>query len=483
MHPTLTSIQNLSGTIRPADLLDIAIVALVAHVVLRWAQRAKSRFVFVGLAALVGTYFVARSLELRLTLLLFQLVVTVAVVAVVVIFQEDLRRAFERLGQRSLRERAPRSRAHLTDVLSSAVGTLAARRYGALIVVDGADPLGRHLTGGVRLDGAPSEPLLLSIFDPSSAGHDGAVIIDGERVTLFGVHLPLSHNVPGGRKLGTRHAAALGLSERTDALVLVVSEERGVISVVEDGVIDEMPDTSALRERLDAFFARHQPARDRPLVRRVLTEGLGLKLAALALAAGGWLVVHGLEREQMVRTFNVPVALGDIPAGWMVTDHQPAQARITVTGSPRSFKELDAAALVASLSVGPLEAGRQQRALTPRLVEVPRPLRVIGIEPSWIRFTAFETQTVVAEVAPVTEGALPHGRSLVSLRAEPKTVKLSVRKGADDRTPTVPTVPIDLTTIEGPTRREVGLDPPAGTWLAEGQANQVTVFVDVGNGS
>jgi diadenylate cyclase len=479
MNTTLASIRDLAGAIRLVDLIDVAIVAVVAHVVLRWAKRANSRFIFAGLASLVGTYFVAKALELRLTLLLFQLVVTVAVVAVVVIFQEDLRRAFERLGQRSLRDHAPRGREHLTDVVSSAAGTLAARRIGALIVLNGREPLGRHLSGGVRLDGEPSEPLLLSIFDPSSAGHDGAVIIDGELITLFGSHLPLSHEVPGGRKLGTRHAAALGLSERSDALVVVVSEERGVISAVEEGAIEEMPDTSALRERLDRFFARHRPAIQSPLARRLFVEGLGLKLAALVLAAGGWLVVYGLEREQMVRNFTVPVALSDLPRGWMVADHQPNQARITVTGSARAFKQLDPSSLVASLSVGPLETGRQQRALTPRLVEVPRPLRVISIEPGWVRFSAFETETVVAAVEPVTEGALRGGLSLAGLRAEPKTVKLALRKGGADTIPTVRTVPIDLSTIERPTRLEVALDPPAGSWLADDQAQEVTVFVEI----
>ena len=107
-----------------------------------------------------------------------------------------------------------------------------------MIVLQGNDPLERHINGGTNLDGIVSEPLLESLFDPHSIGHDGAVIIDGNRVTKFGCHLPLSMNTSKYENIGLRHTAALGLAERSDAICIVVSEERGTISLAYHGKSD-----------------------------------------------------------------------------------------------------------------------------------------------------------------------------------------------------------------------------------------------------
>jgi len=144
------------------------------------------------------------------------------------------------------------------------------------------------------LHGQISEALIESIFDWHSLGHDGAVIVEGGLVTRFGCHLPLSNDFSQMPDMGTRHAAALGLSERTDALCLIVSEEKGTISLAEDGELVNVPDLKALQERIEGFYhGRQSEMADRPL-HHFFTHNVGEKAAALAVSLLMWLFFVGL---------------------------------------------------------------------------------------------------------------------------------------------------------------------------------------------
>src|SRR5262249_3136950 len=152
----------------------------------------------------------------------------------------------------SLRRGGPqRAVPDVIDILTTSVAKLVLDKTGALIVLHGRDPLHRHVDGGWDLDGALSQPLLDSIFDPHSLGHDGAVLVQRGRLARFGCHLPLSKQLSD---LGTRHAAALGVTERTDALCIVVSEQRGTITVSRNGELETLPDSRVLQQRLEAFY-------------------------------------------------------------------------------------------------------------------------------------------------------------------------------------------------------------------------------------
>lgn len=184
-------------------------------------------------------------------------------IVIVIIFQEELRYFFEQVASWSLnREIFGVKKKVLADedieTLSRAVKDFAREGIGALIVVQGKDIIVRHLEGGHDLNGELSGPLLESIFDPHSCGHDGAVVIAGKTVTKFACHLPLSKNFDKLKKHGTRHAAALGLSELTDALCLVVSEEYGTISVVRKGNIQLLEDPGTTPGYIGEVFSRNR---------------------------------------------------------------------------------------------------------------------------------------------------------------------------------------------------------------------------------
>jgi uncharacterized protein (TIGR00159 family) len=297
--------EALLRSFRLADAIDIALVTVFIYTALTWFKETTSRYALVGVGVLTVVYFLARALNMYMTIFLFQAVFAVVLVALVVVFQEDLRRAFERLAAfGTVRDRLRPATAFTSiDALVETAADLAEKRVGALIVLQGREPLDRHVVGGIPIDARLSRPLLDSIFDPHSMGHDGAVIVERERVRLFAAHLPLSKNQRELGTRGTRHSAALGISECSDALCIVVSEERGQVSVAERGKLTTLTASAELKNRLVQFCERHYPASNSTFWTRLVRENVPLKVSALVIACLAWyLIVY--ESDSIERTLS-----------------------------------------------------------------------------------------------------------------------------------------------------------------------------------
>ncbi len=209
-----------------------------------------------GLLAVWGVYFGAQRLEFLSTYTILHALLSQILLIIVVIFQSDIRRALTQVGTGaffSARERQEQRQA-LAEVSRAAV-TLAARRIGALIVLQREIGLNDFIEVGTALDAAVNRDLIVSVFIPSSPVHDGALIIQDGRITAAGCFLPLTANPLVNRALGTRHRAAIGLTEETDAVVVVVSAEQGAISIVHQGRLTPGLDASTLRPSLERLFA------------------------------------------------------------------------------------------------------------------------------------------------------------------------------------------------------------------------------------
>lgn len=366
------------------DLADLAVVAALCWVGLRFLQQTRARPALLGLLGLAAIYLLARQLGMTLTAEILRGFFAVSVLVLVVVFQEDVRRFFDRIGTWRLGRRDDAVPASET-VLARSLARLASTRTGALVVIPGREPLERHLEGGIDLRGRMSEPLLLSLFDASSPGHDGAVVLRGDRVERFAVHLPLStdHRQLGG--VGTRHAAALGLAERSDALCLVVSEERGTVSAAWEGRLRRLARPEDAAAEIRAFAGRTGGAAASGAKRPALREWRDAALA-VGLAILLWvLLVPGGDRIQV--EYSVPVVVDKLPEGYRLESVDPPEVRVVLMGPRRVVYLTGPAAIEVHVDALLAQLGRRTFRIDAEAVQHPDELNVVDVEPTSVKLS------------------------------------------------------------------------------------------------
>jgi diadenylate cyclase len=231
------------------DLIEILIVAYIFYRILVVIQRTRAMQIVLGVVLLAFTYGLARLLDLILVRALLETAFQYGAIAALVVFQPELRAALARLGQaRMLRMFARLEGTRVAEEIVEAAERLARARHGAIIAIEQETGLGEYADTGSPVDAPVSAEMLVTIFTPYSPLHDGAVLISGDRIRTAGAILPLTQSPVVDRSLGTRHRAALGLSEETDAIVIVVSEETAQVAVARGGELERGVTPERLRQ-------------------------------------------------------------------------------------------------------------------------------------------------------------------------------------------------------------------------------------------
>ena len=258
-------------------LLDIALVSYLIYKLLLLIRGSRAFQMVVGTLVVVVFFFASQWAELSTVNWILQKSLAYIGFAVIVLYQQELRKALATIGQAPLfRFLNPSASPGTLDEIAFTVRSLAQRRMGALIVLERDIGLRGYIEGGILLDAVVNYDLLLSIFNPKSPLHDGAVIVQGDRIAAAACFLPISINPQLSKELGTRHRAAIGITEDTDAVAIVVSEETGKVSLVEDGGIVSGLDIDSLRTRLkEAMGQAEAPAREAEAPEAVAETPLG----------------------------------------------------------------------------------------------------------------------------------------------------------------------------------------------------------------
>ena len=323
------------------NFLDISIIAILLYLIFVWFKKTRAAFVLIGIAMVGLLYLLALQFNLLLTTQIFQSFLTVVLIGVIIIFQQEIRYFFEQLAIWSLNRKLNRKSAVIlpekeVSLLVKTLFDFADEKIGALVVLQKKDTLFDHIDGGIELQGKLSEPLLKSIFDPHSMGHDGAVVVNGDRITHFAAHLPLSKDITQLGYRGTRHAAALGLSEVTDSLCLVVSEERGTISYALKGKLKKINTVSELTELLETFCARSTPDNQKLKWTDHLKKNWKEKMIAFGVAAMLWFVqIYGAELTY--KFYEIPLELRNLSEDLLASDIETPVVKVQFTGARRSF--------------------------------------------------------------------------------------------------------------------------------------------------
>uniref|UniRef100_A0A832LVX9 Diadenylate cyclase n=1 Tax=Caldimicrobium thiodismutans TaxID=1653476 RepID=A0A832LVX9_9BACT len=246
-------ITDFFKAFRPNDALDILIVGFIIYRILLLIQGTRAFQMLAGLIILLFLYFFSEILQLLTLNWLLQTFLSSILILIIIIFQDDIRRALAQIGTVPFTKLQAEYSFGIEEVVK-AVSLMAEKKIGALIVFEREISLKDYLEGSIALDSKISEELLLSIFNPKSPLHDGAVIISEGKILAAGVVLPLSTNPDIAKDLGTRHRAALGITEITDAVAVVVSEERGQISLAVGGKITRDITPATLRKILSQLL-------------------------------------------------------------------------------------------------------------------------------------------------------------------------------------------------------------------------------------
>ena len=233
------------------DGLDILLVAVILYNILNLIRGTRAMQISIGLVLLASTFFIARAWDLRALEVISGQILFYLPFAIIVLFQQEIRRALATMGGNPLPSFFRRGRPSLQyDPVVDAATTLAAKRVGALVAIEGSQTLRTYEEDSKRIDAALTAELLIAIFTPGGPLHDGAVLVRGDRILTAGAFLPLTPSPERALAHGTRHRAALGLSEESDAFIVVVSEENGSIAAASEGVLHENLDRATLRQLL-----------------------------------------------------------------------------------------------------------------------------------------------------------------------------------------------------------------------------------------
>lgn len=471
--------EILTG-MRWQDLMDILLITFILYRMYVWLQGTRALRILFALAALGLLYVLARWSGLFITTWILQYLWAVILVVMVVVFQSEIRQVLERMSPLRFFLGQPETMDQMA--LEEVVRTcfeLAQNRVGALLVFQRRDLLEDHLKGGIPLDGRISCEVLSSIFLPKSPAHDGAVIIHGGRMVSVGCYLPLSDNPVLPRHYGTRHRAGIGITEKSDAISLIVSEERGEVSLAVKGGITRLDTSEELQERLGSML--FNPERGKSRWPSALTSNLIPKIIAFALVVVLWGFIAGQQRTEIWLT--VPLEYRNIPGNMEMVGEWANKVEVGIRGPRGVISDVGQDRVRAHIDLFQGSRGLNFIRLTPDNIRIPVGTEITKINPSEVRIRLDEVKMRPVQVKAKFTGKLPKPLQLESVSVEPPTVALQGPESLLAKVREVLTEPIDLSNIGENTRISVGVDVHTPqVRLAPNQPSQIAVEIKIEKG-
>lgn len=432
-------------TIRVQDIADIIIMSVLVYQLYIWFRNTKTLQVLIGIGLAVALYLVTKTLGLFMTSWILQEMGTVFFILIIVIFQKEIRQTLYRFSLlRNFFEPQPEPASIDLLELSSTLFSFGSSRTGALVVFQRSEAVEEYLLHGVPLDSLPGGPLLSSIFNPGAPLHDGAVVIRNGRVFAASCHLPLSARTDIPQHYGTRHRAALGLSEACDAVVAVVSEERGEVSLAVAGVLEPCASAERLAERLHLLLVRSSPEKERAKLADLVFRNLRPKIAVLALVVLCWVVLTARQGELV--SVTAPVRFHGLSDRLVLVKSSPEEIDVTVKAFSRfvpSPKNMD---INADIDLSSVREGSVSVPVRKEDLRLPLGASVSSIDPGTVRVVIDKKvrKSVKVEV-PTTRH--PRGRLRLAVSVSPEYVTVEGPEKSLARVTSVETEELDLSRI------------------------------------
>ena len=367
------------------DIVDILFLTIVAYQLYVWFRESRALRVIIGLVALGGIYSIAKFWGLFLTTWVFQILWQVLLILLLILFQTEIRQVLEKVSpMRYLRSRRRVFQKTFAKELSQTLFEMAADRTGALIVLARNDNPSEFVRAGQTIMALPESALIKSIFNRSAPAHDGAIVIAQDRITQMGCILPLSEDEDLPEKYGTRHRAALGLSEVTDAICLVVSEERSEVATVVEGKIVTWQDPKALAGNLSEITGGPEirvPTL-KGFLKGIFVENWRTKLSALALVTIAWLVLASQQEAEL--TITTPVQHTNVPSHLMLGQGSTPTVDLTLSGRRNTIRTLKDQDVQVSFDLSAITLGRHLIKVSTKNIFLPFGVKIDRVAPQKI---------------------------------------------------------------------------------------------------
>ena len=479
MDTITVTIKLLGELFTWRSVLDILLIAALIFFLYRTFLRLGTGNIVLGIFLAIAVFIMASLLDLTGVKWIYSNVSHVAVIAIIVIFQPELRKMLERAV--SLRRtEVGEARVDVSDVVGEALFKLAEQNRGAIVVFPGKEPIREWFQGGFRLNAEPSYPLIMSIFDPNSPGHDGAVIIINGKLTHFGVRLPGSQTNRLSAEYGTRHNAALGLSEVSDALVLVVSEERGEVSIFHQGKIKKAHDRIDVSSSIEMHWKQiaSYPFKLSKTRRRWILGPQVILSTALAVI---FLSTLYLAKGQIVeKVLNVPVEFIGTPKNMVLVGEKVSEVKLHLTGPKPDLDSLTPYQLSVKIDLSKSMPGKQTFVITEEEIKLPRNVQLLDAVPSNLTLTLSSIMEHDIPVKAQMVGKLPKGLELRSVKIRPEKVRvLSPLTEGAHKGVSVTTTPIYLENLKETTSLSCKIIAPPNIQPAERRWPDVEVSIEI----
>ena len=376
------------ANLRIQDVVDILFLTVVAYHLYLWFRGTKALKALVGLLILGVVFTLAQTWELFLTTWVFQILWQVLVILLIILFQSEIRQVLERVNPlQAIGLRRTSRPEKWVPSFTQAAFTLAQRKTGALIIIERRDRVGEFITEGQPLNGEPSPELLMSIFQKGSPLHDGAVHVREGQLIQVACYLPLSSTEGLPKEWGTRHRAAVGLTERCDAWVVIVSEERGEVSLACGGQIIQVDKPEKLSHLFLEAIAPLGPPKKNWLgrIRYLLVNRWPEKVGSLALVSLLWLLLAG--QQNFEKTFLLTLGIKNIPSRLEILEPLNPKVQITVRGLRKDASTLNEKNSIAEIDISLARFGQKTFPVTRDQILLPNDqIQVVKIEPPHVVF-------------------------------------------------------------------------------------------------
>jgi diadenylate cyclase len=376
--------KEILSLFRWQDGLDILILTYIFYRLFLWLRKKRALRMIIAILALPLFYLFAQWIDLPLSVWGFQNLWPVIIIVLVVIFQQEIR---EVLGNVSLPNfffgRPERLSSKIIDKIADTAFKMADKRMGGLIVLQRGDNLDEFIHDKIFLDAEINEDILISIFNPQSPLHDGAVIIQGDRIRYAAALLPLSKSVSFPKEWGTRHRAGVGITEISDAECIIISEERGEVLLASKGKVEKKIGEKDLKEHISDVSPAGMKKNKEKIWARKFIGDLPIKVLFLIIVSLLWVFVIGIRQGEI--SFNLPIEYYSIPQNLEISGDPPREINVRLKGSQRLLSSLKPETLRVRIDLSNTHSGTNKISLSEKNMDTPSGITVKDFYPQNVR--------------------------------------------------------------------------------------------------